>query len=127
MCLHDTSYLFLAAAIIAYASNSFKYSLPSSPNFYDKLRYFLTRYGTALVSSPHKKCRSLPAFLVFMNNGLLWHFRHCGIIYTVVAPSLATEGGGVHLNILISFLVSVVAGVVSYYICKWLDGDDSDN
>ena len=29
--------------------------------------------------------------------------------------------------IIISFLVSVTAGVVSYYICKWLDGDDSDN
>ena len=25
------------------------------------------------------------------------------------------------LAILISFLVSVEAGVVSYYICKWLD------
>lgn len=23
----------------------------------------------------------------------------------------------------IAFLVSVIAGVVSYYICKWLDGD----
>ena len=22
-----------------------------------------------------------------------------------------------------SFLVSVIAGVVSYYICKWLDGE----
>lgn len=31
------------------------------------------------------------------------------------------------MSILISFLVSVIAGVVSYYICKWLDGDDSDN
>ncbi len=26
-------------------------------------------------------------------------------------------------EILISFLVSVVAGVVSYYICKWLNRD----
>lgn len=26
-----------------------------------------------------------------------------------------------------SFLVSVMAGVVSYYICKWLGGNDSDN
>ena len=25
-------------------------------------------------------------------------------------------------EILTTFLVSVVAGVVSYYICKWLDG-----
>ena len=26
-------------------------------------------------------------------------------------------------EILTTFLVSVVAGVVSYYICKWLDRD----
>ena len=25
-------------------------------------------------------------------------------------------------DILFTFLVSVLAGVVSYYICKWLDG-----
>ena len=25
------------------------------------------------------------------------------------------------------FLVSVMASVVGYYVCKWLDGDDSDN
>ena len=27
------------------------------------------------------------------------------------------------VELLITFLVSVVAGVVSYYICKWLDRD----
>ena len=26
-------------------------------------------------------------------------------------------------EILVTFLVSVLAGVVSYYICKWLDGE----
>ena len=31
------------------------------------------------------------------------------------------------MDLLISFFVSVAAGVVSYYICKWLDGDDSGN
>ncbi len=25
------------------------------------------------------------------------------------------------LEILISFLVSVAAGIISYYVCKWLD------
>lgn len=30
-------------------------------------------------------------------------------------------------EILISFLVSVMAGVASYYICKWLDGNGSDS
>ena len=28
---------------------------------------------------------------------------------------------------IISFLVSVMASVVAYYICKWLDGNDSGN
>lgn len=31
------------------------------------------------------------------------------------------------MDLLISFLLSVMAGVVAYYICKWLDGDDCDN
>ena len=26
-------------------------------------------------------------------------------------------------DIILTFLISVVAGVVSYYICKWLDRD----
>jgi hypothetical protein len=29
--------------------------------------------------------------------------------------------GGVTLQYLISFTLSVAAGVVAYYICKWLD------
>ncbi|MBD5546045.1 MAG: nitrate reductase [Lachnospiraceae bacterium] len=37
------------------------------------------------------------------------------------------QKGGVSLAILVSFLISVMASVVGYYICKWLDGDDSDN
>lgn len=31
------------------------------------------------------------------------------------------------MDILLSFLVSIIAGIVVYYICKWLDEDDSDN
>ena len=40
---------------------------------------------------------------------------------------IQVQKGGVLVEIIISFLVSVMAGVASYYICKWLDGDDSDN
>lgn len=57
----------------------------------------------------------------------MWQNCHCDIIYSVVAPNLATERGGVYMSEIISFLVSVLASVVGYYICKWLDGDDSDN
>lgn len=27
-------------------------------------------------------------------------------------------------DLFISLLVSIVAGVISYYICKWLDGNE---
>lgn len=27
-------------------------------------------------------------------------------------------------DLFIGLLVSIVAGVISYYICKWLDGDE---
>ena len=37
------------------------------------------------------------------------------------------QKGGACMEIFVSFLVSVAASIVSYYICKWLDGDDSDN
>lgn len=37
------------------------------------------------------------------------------------------QKGGVHVEYLISFLVSVIASIVGYYICKWLDRNDSDN
>ena len=31
------------------------------------------------------------------------------------------------LNFFITFLLSVMASVAGYYICKWLDGKDRDN
>ena len=31
------------------------------------------------------------------------------------------------IEIVISFLVAVAAGVACHYIIKWLDGDDNDN
>ena len=31
------------------------------------------------------------------------------------------------MDLLISFILSVMASVVAYYLCKWLDGKDCDN
>ena len=45
----------------------------------------------------------------------------------VVAPLIWRRKGGDVVRILISFLVSVMASVVGYYVCKWLDGDDSND
>lgn len=33
------------------------------------------------------------------------------------------QEGGVSVDDLISFLVSVMASIVAYYICKWLNDD----
>ena len=32
--------------------------------------------------------------------------------------------GGVTVTVLVSFIISILASVVAYYICKWLDGDE---
>ena len=35
-------------------------------------------------------------------------------------------GGGVLMEIIASFIIAVMAGVVSHRISKWLDGKDTD-
>ena len=41
----------------------------------------------------------------------------------VTAPILVT-GRGDTMDILFSLYLSIVASVIAYYICKWLDGED---
>lgn len=38
-------------------------------------------------------------------------------------PYTGTESGCATMSIFSSFLLSVLASVIAYYICKWLDGD----
>ena len=45
----------------------------------------------------------------------------------VIIPSLRWQRGGEKMNIVITIIVSVMADVVSYYICKWLDRNDKDD
>ena len=45
----------------------------------------------------------------------------------VATPRQAQEGGVGTADIVIAFLVSVMAGIACHYICKWLDRDDSGN
>ena len=40
----------------------------------------------------------------------------------VTAPN-QVMGKGVFMELFLSFIISVAAGVVAYYICKWLDGN----
>ena len=48
------------------------------------------------------------------------------IIFLLSRP-IWQRKGGCYLSIITSFFVSVVAGVASYYICKWLDRDNNDD
>lgn len=42
----------------------------------------------------------------------------------VTAPLYWYGKGVFHVEILVSFLLSVMASVVAYYLCKWLDSDE---
>ena len=44
-----------------------------------------------------------------------------------VAHRYPQPGGGVCMEVVISFLVAVAAGVACHYIIKWLDSDHKDN
>ena len=44
-----------------------------------------------------------------------------------VAHRYPQQGGGVRMEVVISFLVTVLAGVACHYIIKWLDSDDKSN
>lgn len=46
-----------------------------------------------------------------------------GTISNAATLSSGKEVGS--LEYVIAFFISVVAGVVSYYLCKWLDRDDT--
>ena len=50
-----------------------------------------------------------------------------GIIKALSHPFWQQKGGVGLIALLVSFLVSVLASIVGCYVCKWLDGDDSDN
>ena len=54
----------------------------------------------------------LVAFLPLWYNGRRYH------------PYTGTERGCAILDLFSSFILSVLASVVAYYICKWLDGDE---
>ena len=45
----------------------------------------------------------------------------------LVAINLSGDGKEVRLETIIMFAVSVMASMVAYYICKWLDGDYDDD
>jgi len=49
------------------------------------------------------------------------------VIVLCVATPRRAQKGGVRLELIISFLISVMASITAYYICKWFDRDDNSN
>lgn len=55
------------------------------------------------------------------------NYSACSVNMTIVirynghAVDSLQQGGGVQLDYIFNFLLSVMAGVAGYYICKWLD------
>ena len=49
------------------------------------------------------------------------------VIISVLSYRYLATGGGVWMEVATSFFISVVSGIVAYYICKWLDGDNKDS
>ena len=45
------------------------------------------------------------------------------VCYNEVAATSNLRKGGAYMTLVTSMIVSVVAGIVAYYICKWLDDD----
>ena len=45
------------------------------------------------------------------------------IIIMLPSPIPVQEGGAI-MEVLASFILSVMASVVAYYICRWLDGEE---
>lgn len=53
----------------------------------------------------------------------LHNYTMCNIISLLPSLNWKQKGGEI-MDLLISFILSVTAGVVAYYICKWLDEED---
>ena len=66
---------------------------------------------TSIIPHISPLCQSLISFPVD-----LWYNGH--------AVDSLQQRGGARMEYLISFLISVGASIVAYYICKWLDGDE---
>ena len=51
------------------------------------------------------------------------HGKQGYVTIQLLPPQSGNRKGVCCLNILFSFILSVLASVAAYYICKWLDGE----
>lgn len=60
--------------------------------------------------------------ITFTNISSLWIMVYIDSIIKLLLPQTGNRKGGVEmLEVLISLIVSIIAGVITHYICKWLD------
>ncbi len=57
----------------------------------------------------------------------MWKKWVDGVYLFCCLPILHSRKGVLILQSVFDFILSVMAGVVAYYICKWLDRDDKDS
>ncbi len=75
-----------------------------------------------------KKAKETPGTLICTGYFYMFHsVLSCVILTALSNRDPATGGGGEHMEIVISFLVAVAAGVTCHLICKWLDSHNKDN
>ena len=74
-----------------------------------------------------KKAKETPGTLICTGYFYMFHSVLSCVILTALSNRDPATGGGEHMEIVISFLVAVAAGVTCHLICKWLDSHNKDN
>lgn len=57
------------------------------------------------------------------HNLIFSHSANYATIYMLSHP-IRQRKGGACMEIIISFFLSIVASIIAYYVCKWLDGEE---
>ena len=74
-----------------------------------------------------KKAKETPGTLICTGYFYMFHSVLSCVILTALSNRDPATGEGEHMEIVISFLVAVAAGVTCHLICKWLDSHNKDN
>ncbi len=74
-----------------------------------------------------KRPKKPPGTLICTGYFYMFHSVLSCVILTALSNRDPATGGGEHMEIVISFLVAVAAGVTCHLICKWLGSHNKDN
>ena len=86
-------------------------SSPFSSSF--RCNYIIVRYSYRMPCWCHPAGRF---YVVKMSN----------YVIMVLLSTIPSQEGG-ECIVMVSFILSVVASIVAYYVCKWLDGENDNN